>query len=126
MDSFVCNCTDCHKLTASMFASNFTILDTHLRHVRGEENLTIFSQKVTVASGHAMSNYFCKTCGSLMYRVGAGFPGMKICRIGSVDDFTLMETKLRPRVEQFTKDRVSWVKGFDGDSSVRQTEGTAY
>lgn len=61
-----------------------------------------------------------------MYRVGTGFPGTKICRIGSVDDFTLMETKLRPRVEQFTKDRVSWVKGLDGDSSVRQAEGMGY
>lgn len=61
-----------------------------------------------------MTNYFCSTCGSLMYRVGAAFPGMSILRLGSVDDFTLMETKLRPTMEQYTKDRVSWKAPTEG------------
>ena len=58
-----------------------------------------------------------------MYRVGAGFPGHSILRIGTVDDFNLHETKLRPRVEQFTKDRVDWLPGLEG---VKQVEGSAY
>ncbi|KAF9628961.1 putative threonyl alanyl trna synthetase sad protein [Lasiodiplodia theobromae] len=62
IDSFVCNCSDCHKITASMFASNFTIADTHLTHLRGRENLTSYSQSRTVASGNTMTNYFCSTC----------------------------------------------------------------
>ena len=49
-----------------------------------------------------------------MYRVGAAFPGMSILRLGSVDDFTLMETKLRPTMEQYTKDRVSWKGPTEG------------
>ena len=49
-----------------------------------------------------------------MYRVGEGFPGMSILRIGTVDDFTLHETKLRPRIETFTKDRVDWFTGVAG------------
>ena len=61
-----------------------------------------------------MTNYFCSTCGSLMYRVGAAFPGVSILRLGSVDDFTLMETKLRPTMEQYNKDRVSWKLPTDG------------
>lgn len=61
-----------------------------------------------------MTNYFCSTCGTLMYRVGSGFPGCSILRIGTVDDFNLHETKLKPRVEQFTKDRVSWLSGVEG------------
>jgi hypothetical protein len=28
--SFVCNCTDCRKITASMFASNFTVRDGYV------------------------------------------------------------------------------------------------
>jgi len=123
VNSFVCNCTDCHKLTASMFASNFTIADTHLKHLRGRENLTVFSQARTPESGKAMANYFCSTCGSLMYRVGESFPGMSILRIGTVDDFSLHETKLRPRVEQYTKDRVGWLCGVEG---VKQVEGSAF
>ena len=70
-----------------------------------------------------MTNYFCSTCGTLMYRVGSGFPGMSILRIGTVDDFHLHETKLKPRVEQFTKDRVSWLHGAEG---VEQIEDSAY
>ena len=121
--TFICNCTDCRKLTASMFASNFTVADTHLKHLRGRDNLKTFSQSRTIASGNIMTNYFCSTCGTLMYRVGEAFPGKSIMRIGTVDDFNLHETKLRPRVEQFTKDRVSWLRGAEG---VKQVEGSAY
>ncbi|KAK2757995.1 hypothetical protein FQN54_004401 [Arachnomyces sp. PD_36] len=123
VDTFLCHCTDCRKITASMFASNFIIADSHLKHLRGRENLKTFSQSRTITSKKAMTNYFCSTCGSLMYRVGEAFPGTSILRIGTVDDFNLHETKLRPRVEQFTKDRVGWLcKGDD----MKQVEGPAY
>jgi len=123
IDTFVCNCTDCRKITASMFASNFVIADTHLKHLRGRDNLKTFSQKRTIASGQSMTNYFCSTCGTLMYRLSAKFQGHSILRIGTVDDFHLHETKLRPRLEQYTKDRVNWLSGVQG---VRQVEGSAY
>jgi hypothetical protein len=102
-----------------MHATNFTILDTHLKHLRGQENLKTFGQSRTVfvktdGQDNTMTNYFCNTCGSLMYRVGKAFPGMSILRVGSVDDFSLHETKLRPTMEQFTKDRVSWKLATEG------------
>jgi hypothetical protein len=106
-----------------MFASNFIVLDSHLKHLRGQANLTTFRQSRTIASGNAMTNYFCSTCGSLMYRIGDAFPGHSILRIGTADDFNLHETKLRPRVEQFTKDRVGWLHGADG---MKQVKGSAY
>ncbi|KAJ5141220.1 hypothetical protein N7526_002215 [Penicillium atrosanguineum] len=117
--SFVCNCSDCHKLTASVHATNFTVYDTHLKHLRGRDNLKTYSQSRTVFfktpdQDNTMTNYFCSTCGSLMYRVGAAFPGMSILRVGSVDDFSLHETKLRPTMEQFTKDRVAWKAPTEG------------
>ncbi|KAI9148917.1 Mss4-like protein [Paramyrothecium foliicola] len=114
VNTFVCNCYDCRKITASMFASNFTIADTHLQHLRGRDNLKTFAQSETIGSHQQMTNYFCSTCGTLMYRVGAAFPGMSILRIGTVDDFKLHETKLKPAIEQYTKDRVSWFSGVDG------------
>ncbi|KAJ7628818.1 Mss4-like protein [Roridomyces roridus] len=123
IDIFLCNCADCHKITASMFASNFVVADTHLTHIRGKENLTTYSQSHTIESGNVMTNSFCKTCGTLMYRVGLGFPGKSILRLGTVDDFTLMETKLRPRVEQFTKDRVAWLCAKEG---MEQAKGNYY
>ncbi|KAJ5612192.1 hypothetical protein N7510_005386 [Penicillium lagena] len=123
VDTFICHCTDCRKITASMFASNLIVADTHLHHLRGRETLKTFSQSKTIASGKAMTNYFCSTCGTLMYRVGEKYPGHSILRIGTVDDFSLHETKLRPRVEQYIKDRVGWLDAADG---VRQFEGSAF
>jgi hypothetical protein len=121
--SFVCNCTDCRKITASMFATNFCIADKFLVHERGQEKLTQYGQKQTIASGHTMTNYFCSVCGTLMYRIGAAFPGTSILRVGTVDDFNLANTKLRPQVEQYTKDRVSWFLGAEG---VPKVEGSAF
>lgn len=106
-----------------MFASNFIVADTHLTHVRGRANLTAYGQSRTIDTGNTMTNYFCSTCGTLMYRVGSGFPGQSILRIGTVDDFHLHETKLKPRVEQFVKDRVGWLTGAEG---VEQVEGYNY
>lgn len=39
---------------------------------------------------------------------------MSILRVGSVDDFTLQSTRLKPTMEQFTKDRVAWKKPTEG------------
>jgi len=114
VDAFICNCGDCHKFTASMFASNFTVLTDHFTYTRGRDNITIYTQSETIKTGNTMSNFFCKTCGTLMYREGTGFPGMSILRIGTVDDFSLHETKLKPRHEIFKEDRVCWLTGAVG------------
>ena len=108
-----------------MFGSNFTVLDSHLKHARGESELKQYTEKTTTTTGNVMTNFFCSTCGSLMYRRGSGFPGMSILRIGTVDDFNLMETVLKPEVEQFVEDRVSWLPGT-GAAGVKQVVGFNY
>lgn len=40
-----------------------------------------------------------------------------------MDDFSLHETKLKPRIEQYTKDRVAW---FHGGEGVEQVEGSYF
>lgn len=111
---FVCHCHDCRKITASMFASNFTIKDEYVKFIRGKDNLSTWGQSETVASGGRMENHFCKTCGTLMFRIGEKFEGVHIMRIGTVDAHDLHETKLRPTVELFSKDRVDWLKPIEG------------
>jgi hypothetical protein len=108
-----------------MFATNFTISDKYLIHERGQNRLTSYSQSKTIATGKTMTNYFCSTCGSLMYRRGARFPGLSILRTGTVDDFSLHEGRLKPRVEQFVKDRVCWVDAVDGVTQIEAGIGTA-
>lgn len=58
-----------------------------------------------------------------MYRVGSGFPGQLIARIGTVDDFNLHHEVLKPEVEQFSKYRVRWLEPAKG---VEQDEGFHY
>lgn len=73
-----------------MFASNFAIDDAYLEHVRGRENLKSWKNTVTpIQPDTSMTDYFCKTCGTLMYRISSAFPKAPILRIGSVDDLSL-------------------------------------
>ncbi|ETS86093.1 hypothetical protein PFICI_04118 [Pestalotiopsis fici W106-1] len=123
VDSFICNCTDCRKITASVFASNLIIRDRGIKHLRGRDKLTEFGQNRTIVTGNTMTNYFCSVCGTLMYRISSASPDKKIMRLGTVDDFNLHETKLKPRIEQFCKDRVAWFSGGDG---VKQYDGNYY
>ena len=106
-----------------MFASNFIANDSAIGYIRGKDKLTEFATNTTVDAGNTMTNYFCSICGTLMNRVSSGFPGKSILRIGTVDDFNLHETKLKPRIEQFGKDRVSWLKGGEG---VEQVSGNFF
>ncbi|KAI1129696.1 Mss4-like protein [Nemania abortiva] len=123
VEVFVCNCSDCRKITASMFASNIIAKEEYVRFLRGQENLKSWSQDTTIGSGKHMTNWFCQTCGTLLYRTSEKISGVKILRLGTVDDFNLAETKLRPKTEQFIEDRVAWFTGCEG---ARQVEGMAY
>ncbi|KAL3470592.1 Mss4-like protein [Aspergillus californicus] len=123
VDTFICHCTDCRKITASMFASNFIIDNKYLVHERGREILSTYSQSKTISTGHTMTNFFCSTCGSLMYRARTSAPGRSVLRIGTVDDFSLHEGLLKPRIEHFVKDRVAWLGAAEG---VEQVDGNAY
>jgi hypothetical protein len=89
-------------------------------HIRGEDKLTAYSTSETIGTGNTMTSSFCSVCGTLMYRRSSGFPGLSFCRIGTVDDYELHETKLRPQAEQFVEKRVGWLKPIDG---VPQVEG---
>ncbi|OQO10320.1 hypothetical protein B0A48_04678 [Cryoendolithus antarcticus] len=122
VDSFICTCSDDHKITASMFASNFVVRKSHTTHVRGKDKLTKFAQSKTIASGNTMESNFCSICGTLMYGISSGFPGLLITRIGTIDDFNLMETKIKPRFEMYIKSCVAWCTGA-GESGVSQFEG---
>ncbi|OLN95529.1 hypothetical protein CCHL11_05149 [Colletotrichum chlorophyti] len=119
-ERFLCHCADCRKISSSMFCSNFIVDNNSLRHVRGKENLKTFSQSRTVASGNTMTNHFCGTCGGLLYRVSSGLPGKSILRLGTVDDVSLVETKMKPQFEAFPENRVAWQHPLD---EVAQLKG---
>lgn len=112
--AFVCNCTDCHKIHAAGLGCNFVVTEAATTHVRGKDLLTSYATNKTIKTGDTMTNYFCRVCGTLMYRISSGYPGKLIPRIGTVDDFDIQSKQLQPKIEQFTKDRLAWLKGVEG------------
>ena len=80
LSTFVCHCTDCRKITASMFASNFSVLDTHLTYIRGRDNLTAYGQSRTIASGKLMpfKGPITKQDGSVAVKEGESLPDKEI------------------------------------------------
>ncbi|KAF9256130.1 hypothetical protein L218DRAFT_882505 [Marasmius fiardii PR-910] len=120
---FICHCADCHKISSSMFCSNFIVADEKLRHTRDEEFLTKYSTSKSITTGSTMTNFFCSICGSLLYRCGTGFPGLSALRIGTVDDFNLHSTLLKPKVEQYVKDKSVWETPAEG---IEQVEGSYF
>lgn len=61
-----------------------------------------------------MTNKFCGNCGTLMFRFSEGNPGLTLMRLGTVDDFSLAETKLKPQQEIYTETRVGWLHPLEG------------
>lgn len=118
--SLICHCADCHKISASVFLCLFTIKDSHLTHVRGQDHLKSYTSSKGIQSGKSMTSFFCNNCGTLMYRTSESYPGSKWLPLGTVDDLRLRETALKPTLEQFVKDRADWLHAVPG---VAQVEG---
>lgn len=91
-----------------MFATNFIITDKSLQ-VQNADKLTHYERTHGIQTANSITSSFCSVCGSLMYRVSSAWPRARVLRTGTVDDFHLHETKLKPRIEQFVKDRVCWL-----------------
>jgi hypothetical protein len=105
-----------------MFATNFTVMKSHLKLLRGEEQLRSFGQSATIGSprnGHTMTNTWCNNCGTLMHRVSSGDPNKVYMRVGEVDDFSLHETAFKPTVEFFVKDRASFLHPVEGTEQLQ-------
>ncbi|KAL8830924.1 MAG: hypothetical protein Q9191_001159 [Dirinaria sp. TL-2023a] len=61
-------------------------------------------------AGNTITSYFCKDCGTTLWRETTGMPGKKIVKEGALEK--LSETK--PAVELYTKRRADWLEKIDG------------
>ncbi|KAF8210816.1 hypothetical protein K438DRAFT_1569543, partial [Mycena galopus ATCC 62051] len=86
------------KIAVFMFAPNFAIIEMSLTYVCDCKSLNAFAQSRTIATRNMMTNCCCAVCGTLVYRVGSGFPGMSGLRIANVNHFQLHETNLKPKM----------------------------
>ncbi|KAF4550032.1 Hypothetical protein D9617_19g103370 [Elsinoe fawcettii] len=120
--SMICHCTDCHKLHSSMFGTLFLVPQSSVTILRGASLLQTYSTSTPIATGNTMTNHFCKNCGTLMWRSSSGYEGMVLGRLGTLDDFSLMEGALRPQGEIYTEVKAKWLGDFDGMRATKQED----
>lgn len=73
----------------------------------------------TADSNKTITSHFCGDCGSTMWRDGPTFPGLKILKVGTLDDVDAL-AKAKPTVELFAPTRVEWVNEIPG-AAQKQT-----
>lgn len=61
----------------------------------------------TADSGNTFTSHFCGDCGSTLWRDGPTFPGLKIVKVGVIDDYEALNDA-KPGVELFGEHRVGW------------------
>ncbi|KAG2170065.1 hypothetical protein JADG_009804 [Aureobasidium aubasidani] len=138
----ICHCTDCRKIGSAFYQSNITVLSTHLKHTRGSEHLTTFSETKTIRASNSMENHFCKTCGTLIdlavgsrdYVNAAAFPTNGSLEIvlwqsykpPSVADETFQKLLYHPAViPSMWKNKSREYQGFGISCMVDSRTGTA-
>lgn len=105
----LCHCSRCRKSRSAVHSAQVFVDADRFRWLRGEDQL--IRHKVPDAKYFAPS--FCRTCGSVMPRVGESGPA--IIPAGSLDQ----DPGIRPQLHIFTGSKATW---FDITDSLPQFE----
>ncbi|KAJ8096498.1 Mss4-like protein [Lipomyces tetrasporus] len=103
--SCLCHCYDCRKIGGSTYSVNLIIPDsafTLLTHS------TLKSVSKLADSGKKVEQYFCGNCGTTLYSLCVGMPGVHIIKAGTLDDINGLDDA-KPVTELFVSHRVCWV-----------------
>ncbi|THV23967.1 GFA family protein [Peteryoungia ipomoeae] len=76
----ICHCTDCQKLTGSVYRVTVRATDDRFRIVSGDPK----RYRKIGDSGRASDQFFCGSCGSPLYRADADGKAIGI-RLGTID-----------------------------------------
>lgn len=104
----LCHCTDCKKITGSTYSTNAVYPEAGFKVLKG----TAKQHTVTADSGNKITSHFCGDCGSTMWRDGATFNGLKVLKVGTLDDTEAL-ANAKPGAELFAPARVSWVTAVE-------------
>ncbi|RSL51251.1 hypothetical protein CEP53_008512 [Fusarium sp. AF-6] len=105
-----CHCTACRRSTSSAFSTSLLVPSPAFHPLAG----TPSTYNRQGDSGSDVTDHFCPTCGSLIYVISKSAPGLVFLKAGSLDDLSLNDTKFRPRVEIYCKDKYSWLSAVEG------------
>lgn len=94
-----CHCIDCRKSSGTGHCSHMIVPEPSFS-VRGE--VKFFDKPAD--SGNMVSRGFCPNCGSALYSLNAGMPGVVFVRASSLDDPEVF----KPQMVVYTNRAASW------------------
>lgn len=94
-----CHCLDCQRNTGTGHANNAFFKDTDV-----EVGGTTRSFTITADSGNRLTRHFCETCGSRVFAINSGRPGMMTLPAGIFQD----SSWYKPQMILFRGRRTAW------------------
>lgn len=120
----ICHCKTCQKSTSSAYTTNVIVPPESFSCTQGQENLSSYT--ALHETGIHITFYFCKTCGTKIYKKSddsEDFKGVYIVQAGTLDkgdaEGELGINEVGPRAELWVKNRVGWLNNLEG---VRQAQ----
>lgn len=99
--SINCHCTHCQKATGAAYSSNIGVPEEAFK-ISGD-TLTKYTDHGD--SGKELRRYFCNQCGSPLYTEGDAIPGLKIIKVGTLDD----TSGFKPDSNIYCNSRMAWL-----------------
>lgn len=94
-----CHCSHCRHASGTGHVSNAIFHESDVT-ITGETK----SFTVTTDNGNAYARHFCPTCGSRLFAINSGRPGMIIVHVGLLEDTSWFE----PQMVLYARDRAHW------------------
>ncbi|TKX25725.1 putative glutathione-dependent formaldehyde-activating enzyme-2 [Elsinoe australis] len=105
-----CHCLPCRKTSGTTGSINLIVPNDQFKVTKGIPKL--FVRKGD--SGKNLTYHNCPICSVLLWAEGEALPGVKIVKIGSVDDLEWVEKLGAPKQEIYCKNMWGWEKGWEG------------
>lgn len=99
---YYCHCRDCQLGSGSAFHVAVLAPEQSFEQLGG----TVASFVKTADSGNSITRVFCTRCGSPLWWLGDGFPGVVVLALSSLDD----PDRITPSQELWTDSAVSWCR----------------
>ncbi|KAK8014764.1 hypothetical protein PG990_008060 [Apiospora arundinis] len=138
VETHLCHCTSCQKLTGSVFAAFVTLKDEQLQIAVGAgHELKTHVDSAGSESGNTLERRFCGTCGSPILIRSKMLPNVTVVHLGLLEPYPMSEDgaagtegqqqteddgwKLTPSIEYWCVRKRSWV-GDTGAEVVSQRQ----
>ena len=96
----VCHCRDCQYVSGGSPAPIVAVPEQGFERLKGETK----THSVKAVSGNTVTRHFCPECGTPMFSEISAAPGLKIIKVGTLDD----PSQFTPQMSVWTSSAQPW------------------